>query len=518
LHRILPLAIAVLAAAPSNALASTNTLIGLHDGGAFMAEPLLLAAGGVELAPSVSIWRVRSAAARELVPRLRRVGLVRYTQRERTLEPVAANVVPDPLTGSQWWRPTVGADQIEPPGPGVPVTVIDTGIDVTHPEFAGRPNVFPLNTQRVTDSDEDYHGTAVASVVGAPANGVGLVGIYPDAALRVYDADLRGRITDGELIAAIETAAAAGPGVINLSLGSPQFNRALQEAIYSAFKRGSLVVAASGNSREEGNPIHFPANMSHVLTVAATDRTNSPARFSSSSVGVDLAAPGVGIPVAVPTLFNRSGYETDDGTSFSAPMVSGATAWVWTVRADLNNTQIFEIMRWSARDAAVPGFDVDTGFGILDIPAALALAAPLPDPQEPNDDVALVKPGLLFKQGTPALTFPGRTHTSLRARVDVTEDPKDVYRTWIPAGKTLTVTLRGDDNVDLEVWTPTTQSVGEGGKARQRDRAGVSTKTGTRAEILQVKNTAKRGAYYYVDVFPARGIGGASYSLSVTTR
>ena len=218
------------------------------------------------------------------------------------------------------------------PGPGVPVSVIDTGVDLTHPEFAGRPNTFALNPQSVTDSQEDFHGTAVASVVGAPENGVGIVGVYPQAVLRVFDADQSGGLTDADAIRGIEAAAQAGPGVINLSFGGVAPDIALQNEIYSVFRRGSIVVAASGNSRDQGNPINFPANMAHVLTVAATDRSDRATSFSSSSSGVDLAAPGVEIEAAVPLAFNATGYESLDGTSFSAPIVSGATAWVWTVR------------------------------------------------------------------------------------------------------------------------------------------------------------------------------------------
>jgi hypothetical protein len=503
---------------PQKVGAGPTTLVGINPGSGFMAAPALRRAGGNELAPSVGLWRIRTESARRALPALRRAGLVRLVQPERVLRRAAVEVTPDPLSGAQWWRADVGADTSEPPGPGVPVTIVDTGLDLSHPEFAGRPDTVALNPQRVTDSEDDFHGTAVASVAAAPANGVGIVGIYPQATLHVYDADLSGRLTDGELIRAIDAAAGAGPGVINLSLGGTQFDPALQDVIYSAFRRGSLIVAAAGNSREEGNPINFPANMSHVLTVAATDVSDRAAVFSSSSVGVDLSAPGVDIPAAVPTLYATSGFAAVDGTSFSAPIVAGAAAWVWTVRRDLDNTQIFDIMRWSARDVGRAGFDVDTGFGILDVPSAIARTAPERDPQEPNDDVALVKPGGLFSNGSRPLTGPGAGRASVHARVDVTEDPEDVYRVWVPARKTVTVTLRGDANVDLEMWRPATRTIGENGAARKRDLAGSSQQKGTAADAVVIHNKAPQGSYYYADVFLGRGAGDAGYSLGVTTR
>jgi hypothetical protein len=513
------IALILFAATASGAQAASHTLVQLTGGGAFMGEPLLRAAGAEEISPSLSMWRVRTSAARRLLPALRRAGIVAHVQPERPLVRAAANVsAVDPLVPSQWWLANVGADRVAPPGPGVPVTVVDTGIDVAHPEFAGRPNTILLNEQSVEDGPDDYHGTAVSSVVAAPENGVGIIGVYPQAVLRSYDSDLSGQLTDASAIRGIEAAAQLGPSVINLSFGSVQEDIALQNEIYSVFRRGSIVVAASGNSRDEGNPINFPANMSHVLTVAASDQSDRAASFSSSSSGVDLAAPGVEIEAAVPTLFNSNLYEALDGTSFSAPIVSGATAWVWTARPELKNTQVFDLMRWSARDVGPQGFDEDTGFGILDIPTALSLLAPPVDPQEPNDDVYLVKPGGLFRTGTAPLTSPTRGTAKISARLDFTEDPEDVYRVWVGARRTVTLSVKGSSNVDLEAWRATTSTITERGAALRRDLAGRSAKKGTVADTVVVTNTTKQGSYYYADVFPAATVGDATYTLSVSTR
>ena len=65
--------------------------------------------------------------------------------------------------------------------------MIDTGLDLTHEEFAGRPNTILLGPQNLTESSEDFHGTAVSSVAAAPENGVGVVGVYPQAVLRSVD-------------------------------------------------------------------------------------------------------------------------------------------------------------------------------------------------------------------------------------------------------------------------------------------------------------------------------------------
>ena len=90
----------------------------------------------------------------------------------------------DPLLGHEWWRTLVGADTATPPGPGMPVTVVDTGVDLTHEEFAGRPNTSCSNAQSLDRRRRGLHGTAVARSSAAPVNGLGVVGVYPQAVLR----------------------------------------------------------------------------------------------------------------------------------------------------------------------------------------------------------------------------------------------------------------------------------------------------------------------------------------------
>ena len=175
-----------------------------------------------------------------------------------------------------------------------------------------------------------------------------------------------------------------------MSFGGPQASRADYEAMIASFAGGSVLVAASGNEYESGNPISYPAAYPHVLTVGATDQSGAPASFSSSGPQVDLAAPGVAIPVQDPT--DPHSYLPVDGTSFAAPIVSAAAAWAMTARS-MEKTQLCELVRWTARDTAAPGWDERTGYGILDMPSLLQTPLPPIDPQEPNDDIDQVKPG-----------------------------------------------------------------------------------------------------------------------------
>jgi hypothetical protein len=475
-------------------------------------------AGGRRMAYSLPIWRLDSRAALRLAP------LAELVEPERFLAPSAHFAAGDSLVPSQWWIGHVGADRAEPPGAGRRVTVIDTGVDLGHPEFAGRPQTRALNGQAVVGQFEE-HGTAVASTVAAPANGIGVVGVYPQASLQVWDASPSGPgIRIGDMIAGIDAALRSGPGVISLSLGSIVRDPFVEAIVNVAFGSGSLVVAAAGNDRMRGSPLEYPASYPHVLTVGATDHSGRSAGFSSVSPYIDLAAPGLGIPVAVPMSTNPAGYDSFSGTSFSAPLVAGAAAWVWTTRPSLNMTQLFELMRASARDIESPRFDPLTGFGMLDIPSALRKVPLARDPSEPNDDVAHVKPRGLFRQAAPALNSPGRLRGALSARLEFAEDPRDVYRIWVAGRRVTTITLAPNADADLALWGPRTFSVFEGGTARKRDLRTLSERSGTRRETVRVRNTGRRGSYYYVEasvgmgsVAPVRRIGGIGYRLSVTT-
>jgi hypothetical protein len=302
-----------------------------------------------------------------------------------------------------------------------------------------------------------------------------------------------------------------------MSFGVP-FTRLLEDTLLTAFRAGSILVASSGNERREGIAASPPGNQAHVLTVAATDQLNRPAIFSTASLGVDLAAPGIDIPAAIPRDFNSGGYALLDGTSFSAPIVTGATAWVWTARPTLDNTQIFELMRATATDVADEGFDRDTGFGVLSIPNALTSQAPAKDPSEPNDDIRHVRANGLFRAAVAPITAPNRPRTTFRARLDVTEDPEDVYRVFVPAGRSVRITATPDTDVDVDVWKSSASSVFLRGTARTRNLLETSGKNGRAVERVSVRNRTKTGFYAYLDVYlPRDGPLDARYTLTVAT-
>ena len=168
----------------------------------------------------------------------------------------------------------------------------------------------------------------------------------------------------------------------------------------------------------------------------------------------------------------------------------------------------------SARDVGKAGWDSDTGYGILNVPAAVTRKPPPVDPLEPNEDIYLVKPNGLTRAGKAPLTAQHRPRATISASLERREDPEDVYRVYLPAKGKIAVTVRPNANVDLELWGKRTSTVFERGVAAKRDLLSVSAHAGARFERVLLKGRGS-GQFVYVDVFlPKNGLQ-ASYKLSV---
>ena len=393
-----------------------------------------------------------------------------------------------------WWQSHIGADPAQAPGPGVPIVVVDSGVDATHPLFAGRPDTTYLNDQS-TSGGGDWHGTAVAGAA---------LSVYPRAALQIWDISPGGNLSVPDAVAAIEASAQHCPAVISLSFEASTLDVTLADAIATAQHDNCLVVASAGNGGVT-SAVVYPASLPHVLSVGSTDEIDAVASFSSISPNLDLVAPGVDILTSVPTWRKASGYELENGTSFSAPIVSAAAALVWTQRPTLTALQLSTLLRSTAHDLGFPGWDSSTGNGLVDIPAALAAPAPAVDPAEPNDDIDEVRPGVLFPDGQPSLTSSSKPSTRVAGSLDLSDDPRDIYRIWVPPKKVVHVSVTGASGAAAaRIWGPQTVAVTEGLKARRRDLRGPAMAGG------------KKGATAYVEVLLTGRSDRANYVLDVT--
>jgi hypothetical protein len=281
-----------------------------------------------------------------------------------------------------------------------------------------------------------------------------------------------------------------------MSYGSAAKCTAEEQLILRAIGAGAVPVAAAGNEFEQGNPLEFPASLPHVITVGAIGPDDEPTGFSNESGALDLSAPGIGILTAVPQEFDPDGtpdgFASLAGTSFAAPMVAAAVAWVRAARPDLTPFQAAQVVRLGARDVGKPGYEDATGFGVLNLPGALALKPPPEDPQEPNDDIRYVD-GRAFGSSTPPL-YNGRRPASIAASADYAEDPVDVYRIKIRAGRRVRLVLQptfGDP--DLLVFGPRTRSV-------HKTHSLFSSSKSRGAERLTIRNRGRRTRTLYAAV------------------
>jgi hypothetical protein len=456
-------------------------------------------------------WVLARARASALAADLRAHGLLVSAEPD-ALRKVAA-MPQDPLTPQEWWQPQVGLSNPTPP----PVTaqspllaLVDARADVTHPEWDPGGSV---GTDDPSKPASIAHGTQTLSVAAAPANGRGMTGLWPG--MRALNVGFDGeQLSCADSARLIGRAIDDGAAVINMSYGSTDICYAEYIELQYATARGIINVAASGNEFQQGNPLEYPASLPHVVTVASVGADSKPSYFSSSSASLDLAAPGEEIVAATPLGLDDDaapdGYQHVAGTSFAAPMVAAAAAWIRQARPTLSADQVAQVLRISARDVGTPGWDKDTGFGILDVGAALARKPPVRDPQEPNDDIVWVD-GRAFKDPDPPL-WKGGKGVTIRALLDQYEDPSDVYRVRLPArSRTRVVVKPSYGDADLAVIDGKAKSM-SGGK-----RLASSVKDGTATDKVVVRNTSRKTKLVYVAirVDPQAGDLDAGYRLTV---
>jgi len=255
----------------------------------------------------------------------------------------------------------------------VRIAVVDSGLDVRHPDLAGRvAGTYNAVTDTADVTDELGHGTFVAGVAAATGNNlVGIAGASMGASvLGVKVADEDGAIYSDAEAAGIVWAADHGAKVINLSLGSEDSDPVESAAVAYAVRMGVLVVSSAGN--EETTTRSYPAAYPQVMAIGATNTaTGARASFSNHGSWVTVAAPGVAITGTTPTAGSRfwsttSGYDVADGTSFSSPIVAAQAALLWSLRPAVSASDVRQAIVRSSHGYAGQGL----GTGQVDFLAA----------------------------------------------------------------------------------------------------------------------------------------------------
>jgi len=319
----------------------------------------------------------------------------------------------DSLLNKQWYFKKIRAfeswanfSQIEK----IILAVIDTGIDYQHPDLQGSlwiNSAEDLNNNSILDStDIDHldndgngyiddvigwdftdaprfpdggdfldpdndpmdefqsgHGTQIAGIISAHANNDrGIAGIVPQLeVMNLRAGTASGYLEEDDVAQAVVYAIENGARVINMSFGDVVVSLFLKDVISYAWNNGIVIVCSSGNSGT--NEMHFPSGFAETISVGATDSLDNVTGFSTWGQTLDLVAPGENIISCT----IGGGYNYSNGTSFSAPMVSAAAGFVLSCHPEMNNEQVRNILKSTAKDVGTNGWDPYFGSGRLDL-------------------------------------------------------------------------------------------------------------------------------------------------------
>ncbi|MGL5009038.1 MAG: S8 family serine peptidase [Paracoccaceae bacterium] len=285
-----------------------------------------------------------------------------------------------------WGLQATGVLQSPFTGRGISLCVLDTGIDLQHPDFLTRAITQRSFVQGEDVMDGNGHGTHCAgTAAGSKPRGTGpRYGIAADANLHIGKVlSNAGSGRERDIIAGMLWAINAGCQVISMSLGravgpgegpSPDYERLGQLAL----QRGSLIIAAAGNDSARSNgqiaPVGAPANSPAIMAVAALDQKLDVAEFSCGGVNpeggeVNIAAPGVGVYSAAP---RPELYRILRGTSMACPHVAGLAALLAESDASLRGQALWDRVVATARALPLPARDVGTGLAMAPVGAAVA--------------------------------------------------------------------------------------------------------------------------------------------------
>lgn len=282
-----------------------------------------------------------------------------------------------------WGLTALGVGERTGGGRGVRVAVLDTGLDVDHPDLAGRA-AEAVSFVRGEDADDVLgHGTHCAGTLCGPREPQGPTryGVAPDVELyvgKVLGDDGRGR--EGDVLGGIDWAVERGCRIVSMSLGSravpgEPYSQVFEQvaAALAAGSPGTVLVAAAGNdsrrSRGVVAPVGRPGSCPSVVAVAALERSLAVADFSNAGAStsggqVDVAAPGVDVLSAYPA--PEGPYARLDGTSMATPHVAGVLALLAEDRPNAGVPELVRALTGGAR--RLPAASIDVGAGLVQAP------------------------------------------------------------------------------------------------------------------------------------------------------
>lgn len=256
-------------------------------------------------------------------------------------------------------------------GADVTVAVIDSGIDVAHPELAG---VISGTFDALNNGEGPHpHGTSIAGVIAAHAR---LMGTAPSAhllAIRAFGAQKSGAESNTfAILKSLNYALSKNAQIINMSFAGPH-DPAMERGLAAAAAKGIVLVAAAGNAGAKSPPL-YPAADRNVIAVSATDQSDKLFPQSNRGSYVAIAAPGVDILSPAPD----GKYQVSSGTSLAAAFVSGVAALMIARNPDISAADIRSTLTSTARDLGPKGRDDQFGAGQADAFSAVSAVTPAP--------------------------------------------------------------------------------------------------------------------------------------------
>ncbi|WP_231687915.1 S8 family peptidase [Bacillus sp. FJAT-27251] len=299
-----------------------------------------------------------------------------YILMQNDVGPVGRNMPNDQLylEKYQWNLPAIGTEDgwgISRGDEDIIIAVIDTGVDLDHPDLKNRL-VDGYNVMNDNDEpdDDNGHGTHVAGIIASETNNhQGTAGVtWYNKIMPVKAMGAKGYGTTFDIAKGIIWAVDNGADVINLSLGNYQESNILQRAVRYAYDHDVVMVSAAGNdnSRQPSYPAAYP----EVLSVSAISFDGNLAEFSNYGDYINVTAPGVYIP----STYFQNQYAQLSGTSMAAPHVAGLAGLVKSANPKLGSKEIMSIIQDTAIDVGKSGKDIQFGNGLIDVNKALTKA------------------------------------------------------------------------------------------------------------------------------------------------
>jgi subtilisin family serine protease len=250
------------------------------------------------------------------------------------------------------------------------VAVVDSGVDFSHPDLAGK--LLSTGYDFVNDdndpSDDYGHGTVVAGIIAANANnGAGIAGASNGKILPIKVLNAQGKGFASDIAEGIKYAADNGADIINLSCGTAFYSKAVEDAVNYAYDAGIVVIASTGNT---GSAIEYPAACKNAIAVGAVTASKEYASYSCYGSAIDLVAVGSGV-ASTTNKQGRSTYVTATGTSFSAPFVSALAVLSLSIDKSLTPDEVKAAMEKGATDLGESGWDEYTGYGCINFSSTL---------------------------------------------------------------------------------------------------------------------------------------------------